>query len=156
MLLIRLREFIRWRLRIAGFGFNLTARSKTRRFPARFKGYPVHPKSFPVPVRGEFVPNCLERRRNSVDAELREARIRSDSLYFSCITGIRPRDQLPLDSPHRHEVLRSGDFHRTESADSIKHAIPGGDWVSGREPETAGSRHSLRRAARLSLSCQNA
>jgi hypothetical protein len=62
--------------------------------------FPACRDKFPVPDYREFEATIVETLGNLGPNSLQGARNRRNSLYFPCITGIRPRDQLPLDSVH--------------------------------------------------------
>jgi hypothetical protein len=62
--------------------------------------FPARRDKFPVPDYREFEATIVETLGNLGPNSLKGARNRRNSLYFPCITGIRPRDQLPPDSVH--------------------------------------------------------
>jgi hypothetical protein len=64
-------------------------------FPARQNPVPVRASRFPVPAHREFVTNPLERHGNSGSSAAQEVRFAKISLYFPCLTGMRP--QRPVD-----------------------------------------------------------
>jgi hypothetical protein len=93
-------------------GMRGAVQEKGGRLPVLLEKFSVGREYFPVRVGREFVSSCPEWLRSAGDVGLRVARIRRNSLYFPCITGIHPRRPVrPRLPPHLLGVFRFGLRH---------------------------------------------